>query len=255
DTRLREAGAEAVYCLTRGAPKGPNKPRAQLNHQGPLFPGHGYATHSQTWVGEPTWLGVRSDAIHQAPTKAGAPCGDCIESNASQIPKRKKIGEHKIIDHYRKLQEVDGKEQLRVILKLIEEYISLDNLRKMNVRLAWQVKMSPLPAVGSGGEYKKKKTEDRTSTVSLVKHARLVGKLRSAKQRVVNLEQELQIERMLSRRLQKQLLALLGERLLQLAQQQFLQLVLLLKFTLCELVWLTLHPYRPPILLLQQRIL
>ncbi|KAG0444413.1 hypothetical protein HPB47_013819, partial [Ixodes persulcatus] len=71
------------------------------------------------------------------------------------------------------------------------------------------VKMSPLPAVGSGGEYKKKKTEDRTSTVSLVKHARLVGKLRSAKQRVVNLEQELQIERMLSRRLQKQLLALL----------------------------------------------
>ncbi|KAG0417183.1 hypothetical protein HPB47_005819, partial [Ixodes persulcatus] len=57
DTRLREAGAEAVYCLARGAPKGPNKPRAQLNHQGPLFPGQGYATHSQTWVGEPTWLG------------------------------------------------------------------------------------------------------------------------------------------------------------------------------------------------------
>ncbi|KAG0426084.1 hypothetical protein HPB47_026794 [Ixodes persulcatus] len=74
DTRLREAGAEAVYCLARGAPKGPNIPRAQLNHQGPPFPGHGYATHSQTWVGEPTWLGVRSDATHQAPTKAGAPC-------------------------------------------------------------------------------------------------------------------------------------------------------------------------------------
>ncbi|KAM7306514.1 hypothetical protein ISCGN_010217 [Ixodes scapularis] len=74
DTRLREAGAEAVYCLARGAPKGPNIPRAQLNHQGPLFPGHGYATHSQTWVGEPTWLGVRSDATHQAPTKVGAPC-------------------------------------------------------------------------------------------------------------------------------------------------------------------------------------
>ncbi|KAG0425201.1 hypothetical protein HPB47_027604, partial [Ixodes persulcatus] len=49
--------AEAVYCLARGAPKGPNIPRAQLNHQGPPFPGHGYATHSQTWVGEPTWLG------------------------------------------------------------------------------------------------------------------------------------------------------------------------------------------------------
>ncbi|KAM7314798.1 hypothetical protein ISCGN_004582 [Ixodes scapularis] len=74
DTRLREAGVEAVYCLARGAPKGPNIPRAQLNHQGPLFPGHGYATHSQTWVGEPTWLGVRSDATHQAPTKVGAPC-------------------------------------------------------------------------------------------------------------------------------------------------------------------------------------
>ncbi|KAM7311981.1 hypothetical protein ISCGN_008886 [Ixodes scapularis] len=74
DTRLREAGAEVVYCLARGAPKGPNIPRAQLNHQGSLFPGHGYATHSQTWVGEPTWLGVRSDATHQAPTKVGAPC-------------------------------------------------------------------------------------------------------------------------------------------------------------------------------------
>ncbi|KAG0441313.1 hypothetical protein HPB47_015989 [Ixodes persulcatus] len=54
DTRLREAGAEAVYCLARGAPKGPNKPRAQLNHQGPLFPGHGYATHSQTWGRAPS---------------------------------------------------------------------------------------------------------------------------------------------------------------------------------------------------------
>ncbi|KAM7289923.1 hypothetical protein ISCGN_030051 [Ixodes scapularis] len=74
DTRLREAGVEAVYCLARGAPKGPNIPRAQLTHQGPLFLGHGYATHSQTWVGEPTWLGVRSDATHQAPTKVGAPC-------------------------------------------------------------------------------------------------------------------------------------------------------------------------------------
>ncbi|KAG0421940.1 hypothetical protein HPB47_002199 [Ixodes persulcatus] len=43
--------------------------------------------------------------------------------------------------------------------------------------------------------------------------------------------------------------------LLQLAQQQFLQLVLLLQFTLCELVWITLNQYRPLMLLLQQRIL
>ncbi|KAG0422392.1 hypothetical protein HPB47_001780, partial [Ixodes persulcatus] len=41
DTRLREAGAEAVYCLAQGAPKDPNISRAQLNHQGPLFPGYG----------------------------------------------------------------------------------------------------------------------------------------------------------------------------------------------------------------------
>ncbi|KAM7296494.1 uncharacterized protein ISCGN_021652 [Ixodes scapularis] len=46
---------------------------------------------------------------------------------------------------------------------------------------------------------RKKKTEDRTSTVSLGEHARLVEKLRSAKQRVLNLEQEPQIERTLSR--------------------------------------------------------
>ncbi|KAG0423747.1 hypothetical protein HPB47_000487, partial [Ixodes persulcatus] len=49
-------------------------------------------------------------------------------------------------------------------------------------------------------------------------------------------------------------LAVLAQ-LLQLAQQQFLQLVLLLQFTLCELVWITLDPYRPLMLLLQQRIL
>ncbi|KAG0423635.1 hypothetical protein HPB47_000595 [Ixodes persulcatus] len=63
DTRLREAGAEAVYCLALGAPKGPNTPRAQLNHQGPFFPGHGLS-HAQPGVGAPcvrvwwpTWLG------------------------------------------------------------------------------------------------------------------------------------------------------------------------------------------------------
>ncbi|KAM7292749.1 hypothetical protein ISCGN_025887 [Ixodes scapularis] len=49
DTRLREAGAKVVCCLTRGAPKGPNLPRVQLNPQDALFPGHGLATHSQTW--------------------------------------------------------------------------------------------------------------------------------------------------------------------------------------------------------------
>ncbi|KAM7302865.1 hypothetical protein ISCGN_018373 [Ixodes scapularis] len=67
DTRLREAGAKVACCLTRGAPKGPNLPRVQLNHQDALFPGHGLATHSQTWVGLshfysgsvvlPMWLG------------------------------------------------------------------------------------------------------------------------------------------------------------------------------------------------------
>ncbi|KAM7310948.1 hypothetical protein ISCGN_007856 [Ixodes scapularis] len=75
DTRLREAGAEVVYCLTRGAPKGPNLPRVRLNHQDALFPGHGKATHSQTWAGEPAWLGVRGDATLQTPAFTGAPCG------------------------------------------------------------------------------------------------------------------------------------------------------------------------------------
>ncbi|KAM7313767.1 putative nuclease HARBI1 isoform X1 [Ixodes scapularis] len=67
DSRLREAGAEVVYCLTRGAPKGPNLPRVRLNHQDALFPGHGKATHSHTWAGEPAWLGVRGDATLQTP--------------------------------------------------------------------------------------------------------------------------------------------------------------------------------------------
>ncbi|KAM7301074.1 uncharacterized protein ISCGN_016636 [Ixodes scapularis] len=66
-SRLREAGAEVVYCLTQRAPKGPNLPRARLNHQDALFLGHGKATHSQTWAGEPAWLGVRGDATHQTP--------------------------------------------------------------------------------------------------------------------------------------------------------------------------------------------
>ncbi|KAH6921093.1 hypothetical protein HPB50_027921 [Hyalomma asiaticum] len=50
------------------------------------------------------------------------------------------IGEHKInFDHYRRLQEVDGKQQLRVVPKLRKEHVSPDNLRKMNVRLAVQL--------------------------------------------------------------------------------------------------------------------
>ncbi|KAM7312317.1 mucin-5AC [Ixodes scapularis] len=82
DSRLREAGAEVVYCLARGAPKGPNLPRARLNHQDALFPGHGKATHSQTWAGEPAWLGVRGDATLQTPAFTGAPCGDLATSQA-----------------------------------------------------------------------------------------------------------------------------------------------------------------------------
>ncbi|XP_077556947.1 uncharacterized protein LOC144170810 [Haemaphysalis longicornis] len=50
------------------------------------------------------------------------------------------IGQHKVnFDHYRKLQEVDGKQQLRVVPKLTKEHVSPDNLRKMNVRLAVQL--------------------------------------------------------------------------------------------------------------------
>ncbi|KAM7307513.1 uncharacterized protein ISCGN_011149 [Ixodes scapularis] len=47
--------------------EGPNLPRARLNHQDALFPRHGKATHSQTWAGEPAWLGVRGDATLQTP--------------------------------------------------------------------------------------------------------------------------------------------------------------------------------------------
>ncbi|KAM7289044.1 hypothetical protein ISCGN_029181 [Ixodes scapularis] len=74
DSRLREAGAEAVYCLTPGDPKGPNLPRARLNHQDARLRGQRKATHSQTWAGEPAWLGVRGDATHQTPAFTGAPC-------------------------------------------------------------------------------------------------------------------------------------------------------------------------------------
>ncbi|KAG0425356.1 hypothetical protein HPB47_027457 [Ixodes persulcatus] len=60
DTRLQEAGAKVVCCLARGAPKGPNLPRARLNHQDALFPGHGLATHSQTWPGARQYLFLKA---------------------------------------------------------------------------------------------------------------------------------------------------------------------------------------------------
>ncbi|KAM7282699.1 hypothetical protein ISCGN_002823 [Ixodes scapularis] len=87
DSRLREAGAEVVYCLTRGAPKGPNLPRARLNHQGALFPGHGKATHSHTWAGEPAWLGVRGDATLRTPAFTGGTYfSRCLVSGVTTNP-------------------------------------------------------------------------------------------------------------------------------------------------------------------------
>ncbi|KAH6948676.1 hypothetical protein HPB50_025849 [Hyalomma asiaticum] len=60
-----------------------------------------------------------------------------IHKEPSYVPQ---IGEHNInFDHYRKLQEVDGKHQLRVVPKLTKEHVSPDDLRKMNVRLAVQL--------------------------------------------------------------------------------------------------------------------
>ncbi|KAH7980038.1 hypothetical protein HPB49_012804 [Dermacentor silvarum] len=50
------------------------------------------------------------------------------------------FGQHRInFDHYRKLQEEDANQQLRVVPKLTKEHVSPDNLRKMNVRLAVQL--------------------------------------------------------------------------------------------------------------------
>ncbi|KAM7298532.1 hypothetical protein ISCGN_019126 [Ixodes scapularis] len=64
------------HLLTLMEQQGPNLPRARLNHQDALFPRHGKATHSQTWAGEPAWLGVRGDATLQTPAFTGAPCGE-----------------------------------------------------------------------------------------------------------------------------------------------------------------------------------
>ncbi|KAM7306481.1 hypothetical protein ISCGN_010184 [Ixodes scapularis] len=95
DTRLQEAGAKVVCCLARGAPKGPNLPRAQLNHQDALFPGHGLATHSQTWVGlshfysgsvvSPKWLGsvVTLLTKHLAPKVQAPPAELGVRGDAT----------------------------------------------------------------------------------------------------------------------------------------------------------------------------
>ncbi|KAG0440402.1 hypothetical protein HPB47_016300 [Ixodes persulcatus] len=95
DTRLREAGAKVVCCLTRGAPKGPNLPLDRLNHQDALFPGHGKATHSQTWVGlshfllrvvvSPMWLGSVGTLLtkHLAPKVQAPPAGLGVRGDAT----------------------------------------------------------------------------------------------------------------------------------------------------------------------------
>lgn len=50
------------------------------------------------------------------------------------------MGEHKMdFIHDQKLQEVGGKQQLRVVAKLTKGHVSADNLHKMNAKLAVQV--------------------------------------------------------------------------------------------------------------------
>ncbi|KAG0420333.1 hypothetical protein HPB47_003554 [Ixodes persulcatus] len=63
-----------------------------------------------------------------------------------------------------------------------------------------------LSSVPQASDKKRKASADR---VTIEEHARVIQKLKTAKQRVFNLEQELQVERSLSRRLQEQVLALL----------------------------------------------
>ncbi|KAG0443506.1 hypothetical protein HPB47_014839, partial [Ixodes persulcatus] len=123
DTRLREAGAEVVYCLTRGAPKGPNLPRVRLNHQDALFPGHGKATHSQTWVGlshyllrvcgVARWLGsvVTLLTKHLAPKVQAPPAGSgSVETPLSKHLLSQDITIKKHVVHKKK--EVKVKRQL-----------------------------------------------------------------------------------------------------------------------------------------------
>ncbi|KAM7311191.1 P2X purinoceptor 7-like isoform X1 [Ixodes scapularis] len=73
DTRLREAEVEAVYCLARGSPKGPNIPRAQLNHQGPPFPGH-RLSHAQPDVAHGSGFAVAPLTKH-LPRQVPPACG------------------------------------------------------------------------------------------------------------------------------------------------------------------------------------
>lgn len=50
------------------------------------------------------------------------------------------MGEHRMdFIHDQKLQEVGGKQQLRVVAKLTKGHVSADNLHKMNAKLAVQV--------------------------------------------------------------------------------------------------------------------
>ncbi|KAM7290626.1 hypothetical protein ISCGN_027242 [Ixodes scapularis] len=89
DSRLQEAGAKVVCCLARGAPKGPNLPRAQLNHQDALFPGHGLATHSQTWD--------RTSSDGQRGVVYKVQCGDCDATYIGETGRKRatRLKEHK----------------------------------------------------------------------------------------------------------------------------------------------------------------
>ncbi|KAM7290494.1 hypothetical protein ISCGN_027119 [Ixodes scapularis] len=78
------------FFVPQGAPKGPNLPRARLNHQDALFPRHGKATHSQTWAGEPAWLGVRGDATLQTPAFTGAVACDAMRAYPQRLVARRK---------------------------------------------------------------------------------------------------------------------------------------------------------------------
>ncbi|KAG0445187.1 hypothetical protein HPB47_018725 [Ixodes persulcatus] len=89
-------GPKRCIASAGGAPKGPNVPRVKLNRKDPLFPGHGYATHSQTWVGEPTWLGVS-------------------------------------VEHIKALVEIDAARDLKLAPHLKSSYLDPSHFKKMNV--------------------------------------------------------------------------------------------------------------------------
>ncbi|KAH8023921.1 hypothetical protein HPB51_019438 [Rhipicephalus microplus] len=67
-------------------------------------------------------------------------CGGDLWQRVVDSDMGERIGEHRInYDHYRVLQEVDGKEQLRIVPKLTAEHVCPDNMRKMSVKLAVQI--------------------------------------------------------------------------------------------------------------------